>query len=186
MKRRKRKLNQAIFFKSLRSQSSWTGRQGPPLPAPSQGHTSAPVPTVGRAPTSALVLPLSPPHWEGPSGQWTELAELGQWFPSPRTSLGPGLRHSLPPGPPGGGVPRRGLLPPGKGPGAHRAWTHPPVSRGRGRTGLWTLLSETDPKRTTFITVAGTEQRGGLAGCRSSWEGLQRGLRAGRVCGVPS
>ena len=35
-------------------------RQGSPLPAPSQGHTSAPVSTVGRAPTFALTsLPTS-------------------------------------------------------------------------------------------------------------------------------
>lgn len=59
-KEKKKKLNQVpLFFKSLRrSQSSWTGSQGPPLPAPSQGHTSAPVSTVGRAPTFALTSPL--------------------------------------------------------------------------------------------------------------------------------
>ena len=186
----KKKLNQApVFFKSLwRNQSSWTGSQGPPLPAPSQGQTSAPVPTVGRASTFALVLPLSPPHWEGPSGQWTELAALGQWFPSPRTSLRLGLRHSLPPGPPGGGVPRRGLLPPGKGPGAHRAWTQLQVSRGRGRTGLWALLPETDLERTTLHHLGrhGAERRAGRPPCQSTCRGYyEGGFGLGGCAGYP-
>lgn len=164
-------LNQVpLFFKSLRrSQSSWTGVKDLP---------SQPLPKATLAPQfpqwaglRPLHLLLSPPPWEGPSGQWTELATPGRWLPSPHTSLRLGLRHSLPPGSPGAGVPRRGLLPPGKGPGAHRAWTQLRVSRGRGRTGLWALLPETNLEHTTFINHLGrhgAERRAGRLPCQST------------------
>lgn len=164
-----------------------------PLPAPSQGHTSAPVSTVGRAPTFALTsLPTSlggALRTMDRAGHTGPMAPLSTHLPEAGAQAQPAswLPREL-------GFPGR-LLPPGKGPGAHRPWTQLRVSRGRGRTGLWALLPETNLEHTTFINHLGrhgAERRAGRLPCQSTCGkdykgasrrgGLTKGAWAGRVC----
>lgn len=196
--------NQKIILKSwtrllplLKSQeksklSDWQSRTSPPQPLP-MATLSAPVPSgQGSAPLVHRCSPPRPLTGRGPPGQWAEVVALGLSQPGGEACLlGPG-----------GGVPGRGLLPPGKGPGAHRAQTQQRACGARGRTGLCALPPETKPESTTLVTPAGTfggccryaapdrwgqEAGEGLADCRVA---LTRGdhkggCRPGGCAGIP-